>query len=514
MEIKALDAIQQQNTTSTYSTVSNSSTNISMWGIDIKDKGTEESKLSVKDKIAKVEGYTQTANANLYYSKAENVYYRWNDQKSKFVKQKDITDVFDTGYCKTKKGSYLDPNGNLFVKKEKTYLQPMNDYGCNLPNVMATVYGLDKTKKSFVFFDKKENCYKTWDKDKSQFVKSDITAVTDDAYYQIGDKYYDALGETLDAETFLASKNGYVKTNQAGVYSNWPHNGIFYKWNKDTKTFEEFGAEVDKQKQLQEKSDGEISTIRQGDRGDCWLLSSVYGISEENKELFKELIKVDENGNTTINLKGPNKSYTITKEELDEAIKTKTYAAGDRDIVAFEIAFERFRKENIEQNRITGANYMSMYHLSGYSESDYLCGGIPRNAIETLTGKKVTSLVKTNEEGCYLQDNVVKLGRLDEKNVSKILDNSKNLVVVSLDDPDPHGEAHAYTYKSQDEENIYLVNPYDTSKVEAIKKEEFYSKLLQIDYTDFSSPIDVKLSNARYMRPIESAEVKKYKLSH
>ncbi len=50
---------------------------------------------------------------------------------------------------------------------------------------------------------------------------------------------------------------------------------------------------------------------------------------------------------------------------------------GDRDIVAFEIAFERFRKENIEQNKITGKNFMSLYYIESYSENDYLYGGLP-----------------------------------------------------------------------------------------------------------------------------------------
>ena len=514
MEIKALDIIQQQNKSFASTPLSGSSVDVSMWGIEIIDEDAGASGLSDKEKAAKMEGYAKTPNSNLYYSEEDKVYYRWNTEKNKFTKAKDIKSVFNTGYCITKNGSYLDPSGNLFVKRYNTYLQPMHNYGYNLPNEMAKVYGLEKTPKEHVFFDKEENCYKVWDEEKFQFTKSPITAVTKESFYQIGDKFYDYYDKPIDEETFRVSQNGYWKTSEPGVYCNSTDNDIYYKWNKDKKCFDEFGPQIDMQELLQQKSDGVISDIRQGYKGDCWLLSSVYGLTKHNNELYKDLIKVDENGNTTINLKGVNRSYTITKEELDAAIRTKEYAAGDRDIVAFEIAFERFRKENVEQNKITGNNFMSLYYLNGYSENDYLYGGLPRNAIEVLTGKKVTSLINTGEGKYYLQDNIVKLGKLDEKMLNKYLNNQNNLVFVSLDDADPQGEAHAFVFKSQDENHVYLINPYDTSQTEKITKEEFYSKLLRIDYTDLSSPFNAKLANSRYLNIVDSEEVRQYKLKN
>ena len=513
MEIKALDVIQQQNSSFASSSLSGSNVDVSMWGIEILGEDTGSTSLSDKEKVAKMEGYVKTGNANLYYCEEKRVYYRWDERKCKFRKEKDIISVLDTGYYIKGDKNNLDyrslhnPDGGYLATKG----QPLV-YGT--ADKLAKAYGLEETSIYELYYDKKEKCYKTWDSAKFQFVKSPIVTVNNDGSYQLDGKFYNEAGEQIDEIAFKASQNGYLKTNEPGVYCNSTNSDIYYKWNKDKKCFDEFGPQIDMQELLQQKSDGVISDIRQGDKGDCWLLSSVYGLAKHNNELYKDLIKVDENGNTNINLKGVSRSYTITKEELDAAIRTKEYAAGDRDIVAFEIAFERFRKENIEQNKITGKNFMSLYYIESYSENDYLYGGLPRNAVEVLTGKKVTSLINTAEGEYYLQDNIVKLGKLDEKLLNKYLNNQNNLVFVSLADADPLGGGHAFVFKSQDENHVYLINPYDTSQTEKITKEEFYSKLLRIDYTDLSSPFNAKLANAGYFYTVDSEEVKQYKLKN
>ena len=171
---------------------------------------------------------------------------------------------------------------------------------------------------------------------------------------------------------------------------------------------------------LAQRSDGKISASQQGEKGDCWLIASVAGLAGFKTEIFNDCINVDENGNTTIKLKGPQKSYVITKAELDEAIKKQSYATGDRDMIAFELAFEKFRKENIENKKATHTNPLSMYAMGSYYDDDYNYGGLPRNAIEILTGKRVYSLATSSKENIYLEENIAKLGKLDEKRIKKI----------------------------------------------------------------------------------------------
>ena len=152
-----------------------------------------------------------------------------------------------------------------------------------------------------------------------------------------------------------------------------------------------------------------------------------------------------------------------------------------------------------------------MYAMGSYYDDDYNYGGLPRNAIEILTGKRVYSLATSSKENIYLEENIAKLGKLDEKRIKKYLDNNKLLVMISLADADKKRDgAHAFIFKSYDEKNVYLVNPYDTGKTESIPKEEFYKKLIRIDYTDLTAPIDNKLANSKYLNIIETEDVKKY----
>ena len=88
----------------------------------------------------------------------------------------------------------------------------------------------------------------------------------------------------------------------------------------------------------------------------------------------------------------------------------------------------------------------------------------------------MTSLINTAEGEYYLQDNIVKLGKLDEKLLNKYLNNQNNLVFVSLADADPLGGGHAFVFKSQDENHVYLINPYDTSQTEKITKRRILFK--------------------------------------
>ncbi|MBS4760526.1 MAG: hypothetical protein KHX03_07510 [Clostridium sp.] len=487
-------------------------TDVSMWGVEIKQDIKITKDTSPKEANAQLEGYEKTANPNIYFDPKKNVYYLWNEKQSKFIKQKKIVSVLDTGYSQTKDGSFLDKDGNLFVKKEKTYYWPQKDIGYKLPYEMAKIYGLERTYKEFLFYDKENKVYKTWNDKAQKFVQSDIVDITKDQLYQRGEKYFDYWGKEVTKKDFIASKNNYRTSNDPDIFFHPTDDKLMYRWNEEKKIFEECGPNFEMKKLLGQKSDGKISSAEQGDIGDCWLIASVIGIAEFKPDILKECIKVDEGGNTTVNLKGPKKSYTITKDELDEAIKKQMYATGDRDMVAVELAFEKFRKENIETHKSTSRNALSMYYMSGYSNYTYLDGGTTRSAIETITGKKVTSLIVTNDENVFLEENVKKLGKLDENRIKKYLDNKNLLVMASLAGEDRNNEdAHAFVVKSYDENNVYLINPYDTSQTESMPKEKFYQKLLVLNYTDLTKPIDSKLANSKYITIIESPEVKKYK---
>ena len=511
MGIEPIDFNSQFNINSTIEPKINQKNKEPLWNLAAQNKNETEPDKSQKSMIALSKGYTQTPNTDIYYNEKDETYYRWNEKKNKFTKAKDIKTVLKTGYCTTKDGSFLTPEGELFVKNKNTYLEPQHDIVYNIPNVMADVYGLEHTGKKFVFYDKEQKCYKIWDNDKQQFTISEISDVTNDSYYKIGDKYYDSLNNETTQSDFYASKNGYIKSSkEANVYVDSKAAGIYYKWNQDTKTFEKFGPKVEMLKLLNEETDGIINNTKQGKLGDCWLLSSVHGIAKHNSQIFKDIIKIAPNGDVTINLLGAKRSYTMSKNELDNAIKQQKYSTGDKDMVAIELAFEKFRKENIANGKANVNNRYNLCYLSGYSESDYLYGGQPKNAIEVLTGKKVNTLSNTGNNQFHFENNVVKMGKISPNELLEYTNKPDNTIIISLDETGPHGQAHAYLYDSQDEQNFYLIDTMDTSKTQAFDKKYIYSKLLSIDYTDFSEPVDEKIANAVSPVIVLSPEVKDY----
>lgn len=88
--------------------------------------------------------------------------------------------------------------------------------------------------------------------------------------------------------------------------------------------------------------------VCQGLSADCWLLGPVMALSEKasGAEILHDAMRINEAGNLEVWLRGPNRTYEITAEEMTH-IKNGGYyfSVGDNDMLAFEIAVQRFREE-------------------------------------------------------------------------------------------------------------------------------------------------------------------------
>jgi hypothetical protein len=114
--------------------------------------------------------------------------------------------------------------------------------------------------------------------------------------------------------------------------------------------------------------DGNTGTAKQSTKGDCWILSGANSLSQSQKglEIIKNAIKRDEKGNILVELKGAQKTYTLTPEEIED--RKKDLSTGDDDMRAIEIAVEKYRKS---QNNKRGID-----------------AGSPTELAFLLTGKK------------------------------------------------------------------------------------------------------------------------------
>lgn len=203
--------------------------------------------------------------------------------------------------------------------------------------------------------------------------------------------------------------------------------------------------------------------------GDCWLISCIKSLSANPKgqEMLDDIISIDKNGNVTVQLKGVDKKYTISKEELEG---TNELAKGDLDVRAVEIAIRRYFQETGDhanllekiKNRFSGARidfreynmYRGIYNLS--------------RPYYILFGKPVIPDSKTNK--CTIDQ--VKTNRY-----STVVSSYKNNYNV-----EGFYKSHTYAVIGADDNYVYLSEPYTDTTLRMLHND--FLKLFNINYSN------------------------------
>lgn len=97
---------------------------------------------------------------------------------------------------------------------------------------------------------------------------------------------------------------------------------------------------------------GKIEPSKQGELADCYFLAQINALAgtDFGKTAIKNSITDNDDGSYTVSLKGADKSYKISKQEILYA-KTLTqdgynvYSKGDDDVLLLELAFEKYYLE-------------------------------------------------------------------------------------------------------------------------------------------------------------------------
>ena len=192
------------------------------------------------------------------------------------------------------------------------------------------------------------------------------------------------------------------------------------------------------------KVDGHFDTAYQIGKGDCYLLASINALSqtEKGQEILRQNVteSVNENGEKVYTITFPGAqiardslingtgdvnmgrlpadkvhiqgSYTVTEAELEAAAKRagKDYSAGDKDVLLYEIAYEKYRKDVAQTIKDNNLDSRKTMHIAGLgianvSSEDKLSGGTAAEATFILTGRQSDTYMPPNPQKaptCYI----------------------------------------------------------------------------------------------------------------
>ena len=218
----------------------------------------------------------------------------------------------------------------------------------------------------------------------------------------------------------------------------------------------------------------------QGYIGDCWLLASIKAIANSPKglKILNDSIKVNGDQSVTVTLKGVDKKYTFSKNEIERSSHLST---GDLDVRVIEMAVNKY---------ITEEGPL-------HDDEVDIDGNHGRYAFKILTGKTVPHFFPLSSNG----DHIAHPERYGKSEITdEMIDNfnkPNHIATVSATSQKsnkvmntPNGDKitlkinHAYAVIRADSRYVYLVNPHDSSKeipVDRITFKQFFNKLDEFD---------------------------------
>lgn len=207
----------------------------------------------------------------------------------------------------------------------------------------------------------------------------------------------------------------------------------------------------------QDKADGYIDPSVQQGSGDCWLLSGLNALTETQwgRDAIKQAINVKPNGDILITFKGAygkKKQFLITKSELDAAKNNSKYSRGDMDVLAIELAVEKYRRQFGET--LDGGQEEEIFRL--------ITGSHNTQTIESKGGiKNIIQKAKANP-GKYIISANFYLGKEAGRD-------EYHAYNVSRFETDEYGQNW-----------VILTNPWDSRREIRITEEEFMKYVVEI----------------------------------
>lgn len=201
--------------------------------------------------------------------------------------------------------------------------------------------------------------------------------------------------------------------------------------------------------------------FNQGKVGDCWLIAALNSLrlTEEGREMLSDIISIDSLGNVKVVLKGADREYIMTPEEL---AGSDELAKGDLDVRAIEIAVIRYLHEIgdhvDEAKKIQNARNKVKIKPSCCDIND---------------GMSPLSIPFYLFFGEDCADNIL----VDSDLMVKI--RSENYIILAASSKtneyilDSFSKYHVYSIVSADDEYVYMYNPHDIDNLQKMLHDDF-----------------------------------------
>lgn len=208
--------------------------------------------------------------------------------------------------------------------------------------------------------------------------------------------------------------------------------------------------------------------IEQDLTGDCWLLAGLNSIIAKPKMLkeLEKLVKTDpKTGDYLITMKGINKTYRVTKNDLKEYT---TIAKGSEKVNAVEIAMDKYIRDEAYKDKERGHSIDDEF---GYVSDVTIDANYSSFLWRTLFGenyKLYDIKIDPSTEDFNNPDRVYEMSLRGNKgdDVYGLAKSEKNENYTII-------ARHAYSIIGSDENNIYLLNPWDSADKITITRENF-----------------------------------------
>ena len=289
--------------------------------------------------------------------------------------------------------------------------------------------------------------------DRIKILKHIINLVLNDAKEQ-GIATEDLLQKFEKEISYQMNKFGFANADYLEVFTDQTKRRIRAPQEKRIIVAKDFTMEIG---EAMSKPNGKIDErFSQGTTGDCWFLASIKAIANSPKglKILNDSLKVLPNGDVQVTLKGINKTYIVTKQELENNIQM---ANGDGDVRALEIAVNKHIEEErgvLGQLDIEGnAMFVAYNMLIGKANFHNICF----DYVE-FTDEEIDSFNTKNKI-------ITVAGYLDEKHIQV---NSTENDFSSTLIPD-----HAYAVLRSDKDYVYLINPWNSENELKVPRKTF-----------------------------------------